>query len=256
VSHHPEAPDAAARPVAAASLPDDALREINRLWTIVRALSNTAHDVNNALQVIAGSAELLESRELDPVVGRRIEAIRAESSRAAAVIDRLVAYLRAPASTASALDLWPLVDAAVAMRNASAKRRRIALVAERAEGAACRAIADGARTLQALLDLLLEAEESLADRTGASIRVQVERRGDLVDVTITATGDMAAPSSPPAAGGAPPSEAMADSAVVAVTTGAQLWTARSLAMAQGGSVSVERIEKGRTIFVLRLPAAP
>ena len=59
------------RPAVTKGLPDEALQEVNRLWTIARAFSNTAHDVNNALQVIAGSAELIEARELDPALRDR-----------------------------------------------------------------------------------------------------------------------------------------------------------------------------------------
>ena len=40
---------------------DDVI-SLNRLATVARVLSGTAHDVNNALQIIGGSAELLEGQ--------------------------------------------------------------------------------------------------------------------------------------------------------------------------------------------------
>lgn len=94
----------ASRPALAAGLPDDALQEINRLWTIVRVFSNTAHDVNNALQVIAGSAELLEARDLDSAVRRRVETIRVEAAKAAITINRLLTYARSGALPIVALE--------------------------------------------------------------------------------------------------------------------------------------------------------
>jgi hypothetical protein len=54
------------RPSLAAAVPDESLEEINRLWTIARAFANTAHDVNNALQVIAGNAEFASTQALEP----------------------------------------------------------------------------------------------------------------------------------------------------------------------------------------------
>ena len=41
---------------------EDALIGLNRLATVARLLSGAAHEVNNALQVISGTVEILESR--------------------------------------------------------------------------------------------------------------------------------------------------------------------------------------------------
>ena len=148
---------AAVRPAPAANLSDEALEEVNRLWTIVRAFSNAAHDVNNDLQVIGGSAELLERRELDPAVRRRVEAIREQAVAAAATINRLLAYSRAEPAAPGPIELSQVVTAAVAMRRSSLSRARIGIDVESVPEP-CWAVADGGGPAPGLLDILLAAE--------------------------------------------------------------------------------------------------
>jgi signal transduction histidine kinase len=238
VQDRPE--DTVSRPEAAGDLSDAALLEINRLWTIVRAFSNTAHDVNNALMVIAGSAELLEARELEPAVRKRVETLRVEAARAAASVDRLQTYARAAAGAVQAVDLWPLVESAAAMRAASAGRHRIVLTVARGEAGAPRARADATRVLQALLDLLLAAEEAVSLRRGARISVSVLSEGGMVAVRVEA-------SSEEGAGAAPPGPA------AELTSGAQLWSAAAIAVQLGGRVRVVSEAIGSTMSLL-LPA--
>jgi nitrogen-specific signal transduction histidine kinase len=235
------------RPAAAAAVPDEALYEINRLWTIVRALASTAHDVNNALQVVAGSAELLEARDLEAPIRRRVEAIHAEATRAAAAIERLVAYLQADPRPSHAIDLSALVESAVTMRTSSAGRRRIVMSIERADANLPRARADSARTLQILLDLLLEAEARVVQRDDARIRVHVGCEPAGLAVTIAATAE-------PHAGVHEQHAERSSPLATAVTRDMQRWVARSLAAAQDGSVDAQESDAGVT-FVLRLPAA-
>jgi len=183
---------AAARPSEAEGLPDETLEELNRLWTVVRAFSTTAHDVNNALQVIAGSAELLEARELDPAVRRRVEIVRQESGKAAATINRLLDYVRAPRQQPERLDVWPLLDAAIGMRQASIGRSRIALAVNRDAAQPAWIVAERGGTIQTLLNLLLIAEAHVAGRVKARIEVTVEPSPDGVAATLATSGDAAA----------------------------------------------------------------
>lgn len=219
------------RPLQTEGLPDDALEEINRLWTIVRAFSTTAHDVNNALQVIAGSAELLESRDLDPAIRRRVEAIRVESGKAAQTIDRLLSYARAPRQPAQSLDLWTIVDSAVALRMASLGRLRIALSVDRSAQVPVQVSGQATKVLQALLDLLLIAEDNLAGRARARIAVRVGVESNFGYVTIETSADH----------GERTQEGSADVGRTAetLTKDAQGWAAARIARAHGGEIVVD-----------------
>ena len=226
-------------PVLTAALPADALEEVNRLWTIVRAFSNTAHDVNNALQVVSGSAELLAARDADPVVQRRAAAIRVQAGRAAETIERLLAYSCEDAGDARPVELSALVDAAVAMRAFTLQRTRIGIEVERAGTAPHLVAADRRKTLQLLLNLLLCGEEAIAAMDDRRIHVHLRRQGHSVSVIVTTTGK------PPREGGR---ASLADAPkAAAVAKGSQLLIAARLARSQGGTLDVADEEDRLTL---------
>lgn len=229
------------RPAQAVGLSDDVLEELNRLWTIVRAFSTTAHDVNNALQVIAGSAELLEARDLDPAMRRRVEAVRVESGKAAQTIERLLSYARVARQPSRRLDLWQTVETAVAMRLASLGRLRITLTMDRGAQAPVWVDGEAGRLLQAVLDLLLVAEDRVAGLPQARIVVGVTADRDAGLLTIeTSAGDGPR-------GGERSDEF--DRGEEALTRHAQGWAAAHIAAAHGGDVRMTG-----TGLIMRWPA--
>ena len=67
-----------------ADLSPDELISLNRLTTVARTLAGTSHDLNNALQVIAGSAELLMQQDnVSDATRRAVDRIHQQTSRAA-----------------------------------------------------------------------------------------------------------------------------------------------------------------------------
>jgi signal transduction histidine kinase len=235
---------AAIRPALATGIPDDTLEEINRLWTIVRAFSNTAHDVNNAIQVIAGNAELLEARDLDPAVRRRIEVVRTEAARASTTINRLLSYAREPRVPGQTRDLRPFVESAVEMRMASASRRRIVLTYDRRETRPCLVVVDGRAALQIVLDLLLTAETQVAGHRNARVTVALERTAEDVVVRVAASSD---------GDGGGAAKAAGDAATEALTSDLQMWVAAHLAARHHAVVSVARMTGGCEL-TLTVPA--
>jgi signal transduction histidine kinase len=235
------------RPAAAQGLPDEALREVNRLWTIVRAFSNAAHDVNNALQVIAGSAELIEAREIDPVLRRRVEAIRAQAGRAASSIDRLLSYSRGSGEGRRTVDVSPVLDSAVAMRSFALGRARIQITVERVAAEPFWAVIDRNRTLQAFLDMLLWAEEMVRTHGNGRIRVHLDRDAHSISLSVTAIRDESG-------NGEEPVGVDRTAAIAAVTTDAQIWAAAQLVAADKGTLFVSETGESATLKV-SLPAA-
>ena len=218
------------RPALTEGLPDESLQEINRLWTIVRAFSNAAHDVNNALQVIAGSAELVEARDLDPACRRRVESIRVQAGRAAATIEQLALYSRDAPESPSVVDLALLVESALSMRGFALGRARIAVTVERSDANPYWVAVERNRTMQALLDVLLSAEASVRSRRHGRIAVLLDRLGPSVSVTVTATAEGDTDATEPAPG------SPSSPCVAAVTTDVEAWAAARLVTAQRGSL--------------------
>jgi signal transduction histidine kinase len=202
----------------AGGVPDEGLLAINRLWTIARVFTNTAHQINNALQVIAGNAELLEARDIDPAVRRRVETIRAETGRAAGMLNQLLEYVRGGPAAPQTHDLAALVEAVVAMRVASTSRRRIALTVERSDSNPFLVHVDRLRATQLLVNVLLASEAWLPE-VGGSVSLRMARHSGSVRLTVAANS----------ADGSPPTGAGGDSFSIAVTTGAEEWAAVTLA---------------------------
>ena len=75
---------------------EETLIGLNRLATVARLLSGAIHDVNNALQVISGTVELIESRpDVPPSMREALARLRAQSSRAAGTLTEVQLFTRA-----------------------------------------------------------------------------------------------------------------------------------------------------------------
>jgi len=238
-----------ARPQPVKTLPDDGLQAINRLWTIARVFTNTAHQINNALQVITGNAELLAARDLDPAVRKRLETIGAEAGRAAAMLNELLTYVRGGARAPRTLDVAELANAAVAMRVASTSRRRIAMTFERSDEAPYYAVFDRLRGMQTLLNLLLAAEEWVQGGEKARVTVRMNREAGGVVARVIAS--METPRTADSPDGSPVPLTTDDEFLRALTLDAQEWSAGVLAEAEGGRLDV-RSSDVEKIYELRL----
>jgi hypothetical protein len=133
------------RPPAAAGIPDEALLEINRLWTIVRAFSNVAHD--NPTNASGDRERRRWGVRVEPPLRRRVE--RSGPSRARGCHRPTPVISRAEQRLPQAVEVRPLVEVAAALRLASANHRRVILTVERKSAEPCRRSI--ARALQALL---------------------------------------------------------------------------------------------------------
>jgi len=233
------------RPPLAAGLPDETLEEVNRLWTIARAFANTAHEVNNALQVIAGNAEMLRAQDLEPAIQRRLEAISAQTGRATSLISTLQAYARADRDPSPTVDLGAIVDSAVGLRAAALRRERISVSVDAASRRAAPVAGPGARLLQIVIDVLLQAELVLKGRPAPAITVRVEPLdgSSVVRVNASASDLMVN------------DVVSTEEAAGALTAGAQLWAARYLAERVGGSVTAA-VAPGSCEWTLAVPAMP
>ena len=220
------------------TLSDDDLEEINRLWTVARVYSNTAHDINNALQVISGSAELLETAA-NPVavLEKRVTAIRTQSGRAAGVIETLLLYSKGAPEPPRRLDLAALAAQAVAMRDVTLRRAGITATVSRSDEHPFWVLVSRWKLLQVLLNVLLVAEHAFAGAGSATIVVRLERPSstsgrpaeEAEEMTLTVTGTGAS-FQDALSGARPPAPPLAYD----VTLGCALKVARRIAAAQGG----------------------
>ena len=231
------------------SPPDEALIGLNRLATIARLLSGAVHDVNNALHVISGTVELLETRpDLPPSMHEALARLRAQSARAAGSLAQVLAFTRAPRDGHSPLNLRELAEESLALRDFAIRRARLT----------AKLVADGpgpfvvlgnrGELQQVLLNVLMNAEQALTGRGGTLVvRLTIEGGETVVRVVDDGGGVTL---SPP--------EQVFDAFVTTQppfdAAGLGLWAARRIVEQHGGTLALEPQSTGAS-FAMRLPTA-
>lgn len=233
------------------SEPDlDDLIARNRLATVARVLSGTAHDVNNALQIIGGSAELLENHPgLTDGAKRALARIRAQSVRAGALIEELTRFAKGREEPTVRVALKDIVHKAVSLRTLMIRRAGLAMEfeGENAPSAVVSGRAD--QLLQAVLNVIMDAEQALDRLKGGVMRsVLSEEAGDAVLRVFDNAPD---PADPPRPRGF---DVPGTNRPVSDLSPLGLDAARLIARAHGGDLALDRATTGSCV-TLRLPLA-
>jgi signal transduction histidine kinase len=139
------------------------LTRINRLATEARLVAGLAHELNNSLQVVGGLVELLATRtDLPSDAVARLEKVSGQTDRATSAIRRVVGYSRERPAELALVDLGGVVDQALALRQYQLGRLGVAAMVDRGPNGDHRVRADERQLTQAVLNLVLNAEEALA----------------------------------------------------------------------------------------------
>ena len=227
--------------------PDDVLIALNRSATIARLLSSAVHEVNNALQVISGTVEILEGRpDLDPALARALDRLRTQSARAASALAEVLAFTKAAPDEHAPVNLRETVAHAVALRMFAVRRAGLALRLIADESTPFLARGNRGQLEQVVLNLIVNAEQATA-RTGGTIVVELTADADWIAVRVSDEGkgvevEPRERAFDPFVSTRPQSEA----------AGLGLWTSRRIAEAHGGTLTMEERSPGAT-FVLRIP---
>jgi C4-dicarboxylate-specific signal transduction histidine kinase len=152
----------------------DDLVYINRMTTVGHVLPSVAHELNNSLQVIGGLVELLTMRaELGRDVHDKVQKIGQQAAKSAGMLREFVAFARRDDAMAR-VDLGKAIDRALALRRYHLARARIeAAIADPAPPGPLLVNADSQHVVQVLLNLLINAEESLAGQDRREVRIHL-----------------------------------------------------------------------------------
>ena len=225
------------------------LLQINRLATSARMVAGLAHELNNALQVVAGSVELLGDRTDIPADARvRIHKIGGQTEKAGAAIRQVLAFTREGAGHAGRVDLVAMVQQAVAVRSYSIGRAGITVVLD-LPSTPLEVTADSRALLQLLLNLVINAEEALANQPQRVLTIATARDAGATRVAISDTGH-----------GVPHElrerifEPFFTTRTGERTVGLGLPVARALALQFGAMVTLDYAASATTTFVVTWPA--
>ncbi|MGE0865204.1 MAG: sensor histidine kinase [Vicinamibacterales bacterium] len=224
------------------------LERANRLSLIARVVSSTIHDVNNALQVIGGSAELLEmAAGASEAVLRRGQTIGTQAKRASALLNDLSTFVRDTRDRPETVGLRAVAAQAVAMRQYSLAKLRVTTAID---GDDVMVDANPRQLLQVLMNLVINAEQALVKTPEAQLRIGVRRDGNQAGVTVEDNGGGVA------AGNVETLfDATTDEPNQAGDLHIGLAVSRWLAARMGGSLSYEPAAGQGARFTLRLPAS-
>ncbi len=225
------------------------LQQLNRLATIARLVAGLAHELNNSLQVISGLVELLSDRaDLPPDALVRIQKIGGQADKATGAVRQVLGFSREMTPRRSQFDLGAIVEEAVTVRRYNLGRAAITVSVEIPPGAFLRVSGDDRELTQVLLNLVLNAEEALANQPQRQLRIGVTGRDGRAHVAVSDTGHGVAPEIRDRI-----FEPYFTTRDGERTLGLGLTVARQLAERQGGALVLADGSPGSTTFVLEVP---
>jgi signal transduction histidine kinase len=225
----------------------DAIISLNRLATVARVVSGTAHDVNNALQIIGGSAELLESQpDLGEPARRALSRIRSQAARAAGLIEELSTFARDRSDASARLSLRSIAVQAVAFRALMIRRAGLSLAFTPESSPAAEVTGRAGQLLQAAINMIIDAEAAFEGQKGGSITLAVTDDGGHAELRVTNDG--------PDRSDRLDARGLTDGAASALDAQTGLTAARLIAAAHGGQLTRELTGDGE-VLILRMPLA-
>jgi len=223
---------------------------LNRAATVARLLAGVAHEVNNALQVIGGTTELLQTTPgLPASVVDGLQRIAVQNTRAATALQEVMLFARHRTDVTSRTNLREIARSSVALRSFAIGRARLSIVLDAPSTGRFLVNSNGSLLQLALLNLIVNAEQALAGRPGGTIRVELEESGPSVVLRVLDNGpgvDRAA------------ADGLFESFVTTRSreeaSGLGLAVARLVAEQYGGTLTLKDQDTG-ACFEMRLPAA-
>jgi two-component system, NarL family, sensor histidine kinase PprA len=165
------------------------LTRMNRLATEARLVAGLAHELNNSLQVVGGLVELLATRtDLPSDAVARLEKVSGQTDKATSAIRRVVGYSRERPAEPALVDLASVVDQALALRQYQLGRLGVAAIVDRGPNGDYRVRADERQLTQAVLNLVLNAEEALASSGSRQLQMTLTGTPEHVRLAVSDNG--------------------------------------------------------------------
>jgi two-component system NtrC family sensor kinase len=161
-----------------------------RLSAMGELVAGVAHEINNPLQAIIGSVELMMDDHTDTLLLRRdLEIVRREAARAAHIVRNLLSFARRSAPDRVAADLNEIVRDATELREYQLQKRNITLALQCASEA-LPVLVDPGQIQQVVLNLLVNAEQAIGHPSPGTILIRTMRVGarQVVDVIDSGPG--------------------------------------------------------------------
>jgi PAS domain S-box-containing protein len=227
----------------------DQLVHSERLSAIGELVAGVAHEINNPLQTIVGSVELMLEERNSPSVQRDLEVVRREAARAGQIVRNLLSFIRRSTPDRRPIDLNDVVRAVVQLREFHLQQTNVALVVEMHQGP-LPALANREEIQQIVLNLVLNSEQAI-ELSGNGTRIRIRSVTDGARHMVEVSDD--GPGIGPEIRGRI-FEPFFTTKDVGQGTGLGLSISHGIAAAHGGSLELcQTLERG-ACFRLTLPA--
>jgi two-component system NtrC family sensor kinase len=238
---------------------EEELRRAQRLESLGRLAAGLGHEINNPLNFVSGSIEMLDA-ELPRLRGRipeeqwhRLEEVVRTAAigvgRIAQIVGNIKLFSRPPETPAEAVDLWKTLTWCVKMIE-DRLSPEVELVIDLADVRPV--LGKRLEIEQVFINLLENAVQAVTERGGPSQRIRVSTRDDkggvIVEISDSGPGlpdDVVDKIFDPFFTTRPPSEG----------TGLGLAVSHSIITALGGTIDIRNADTGGAVVTVRLPAA-
>jgi two-component system, NtrC family, sensor kinase len=163
----------------------DALADADRLAAIGQTAASVAHQVGTPLNLISGHVQLLlEQRDLDPDLARRLHLVLEQIGRVSDAIRSLLEHTRRPGA-AGPIDVGTLLDSIVNLVRPRLAAARVTLEADVAPSLP-KIRGERDELEMALLNLVTNALDAMPG--GGVLRIAASSRGDQVTIALSDSG--------------------------------------------------------------------
>jgi PAS domain S-box-containing protein len=225
----------------------ESLHQREKLAALGSLLAGVAHELNNPLSVVVARAVLLEERG-DPATQSAAKKIRVAAERCARIVRTFLAMARQQRPERGAVAMNDVVTEALDLAAYPIRTSSIEVVLDLAPGIPA-IEADADQLHQVLLNLVINAQQSLQDKPGER-RIRIATSFDSVAQTVRVT---VADNGP---GIAPEVRARVFEPYFTTKpqgTGVGLAVSLGIVEAHGGTMSVDRAPEGGAAFTFVLP---
>jgi two-component system NtrC family sensor kinase len=228
----------------------DRLTQSEKLAALGQFVAGIAHELNNPLQGVLGHLELLRTTgELPPGLRKDVQTIYREADRAAKIVRNLLVFAGSRRLSRRRLSLNLVVSRVLALRAPSCRAAGVDVVRTPDESLP-RLLGDPLMLQQALLNIVLNAEQAVAGRPGA--RIEVRTSYDAArDVAIVSVIDNGAGLTPDVVSRV--FEPFFTTKDVGKGTGLGLAIAYGIVQEHGGGIHAANGPAGGAVFTVELP---
>jgi two-component system NtrC family sensor kinase len=233
------------------------LLQAEKLSAIGQLVAGVAHELNNPLTSVIGYAQLLEDeldsdRDVRPAaeLAQDLRRIAEESERAARIVRNLLAFARRQSAARTQQDLADLFGRVMSLRSYELRLNGIELITD-FEADLPPVVADGSQLQQALLNLVLNAEQAMRGQPVKRLHVgaKYDAAAAAVEIFIRDTGHGIDPANLSRI-----FDPFFTTREVGEGTGLGLSICYGIVRDHGGHISVESVVNGGTRFSVLLPA--